>query len=238
MKPSTDPIKLEVFKNLFASVAEEMGVALCRTGHSANIKERRDYSCAIFDGRGEMIAQAAHIPVHLGSMPLAVKAAMEGRRVSRGDTIILNDPYRGGTHLPDLTLISPVFGEDTSSPLFFVANRAHHADVGGMAPGSMGVATEIFQEGIRLPPVTLVKGGELNRDVFDLLLANVRTPEEREGDLEAQLAANETGRRRLLEIVARSGAAETRRYTEELEGVCRADDPRGHPPDPGGLLPL
>ncbi len=220
MKPSTDPIKLEVFKNLFASVAEEMGVALCRTGHSANIKERRDYSCAIFDGRGEMIAQAAHIPVHLGSMPLAVKAAMEGRRVRRGDTIILNDPYRGGTHLPDLTLISPVFGEDTSSPLFFVANRAHHADVGGMAPGSMGVATEIFQEGIRIPPVTLVKGGDLNRDVFDLLLANVRTPEEREGDLEAQLAANETGRRRLLEIVARYGADDTLRYTEELKAYA------------------
>ena len=220
MKPSTDPIKLEVFKNLFASVAEEMGVALCRTGHSANIKERRDYSCAIFDGRGEMIAQAAHIPVHLGSMPLAVMAAMEARRVSRGDTIILNDPYRGGTHLPDLTLISPVFGEDTSSPLFFVANRAHHADVGGMAPGSMGVATEIFQEGIRIPPVTLVKGGDLNRDVFDLLLANVRTPEEREGDLEAQLAANETGRRRLLEIVARYGADDTLRYTEELKAYA------------------
>ena len=220
MKPSTDPIKLEVFKNLFASVAEEMGVALCRTGHSPNIKERRDYSCAIFDERGEMIAQAAHIPVHLGSMPLAVKAAMEGRRVRRGDTIILNDPYRGGTHLPDLTLISPVFGEDTSSPLFFVANRAHHADVGGMAPGSMGVATEIFQEGIRIPPVTLVKGGDLNRDVFDLLLANVRTPEEREGDLEAQLAANETGRRRLLEIVARYGADDTLRYTEELKAYA------------------
>jgi N-methylhydantoinase B len=216
MKPSTDPIKLEVFKNLFSSVAEEMGVALCRTGHSVNIKERRDYSCAIFDGRGEMIAQAAHIPVHLGSMPLAVKAAMEGRRVSHGDTIILNDPYRGGTHLPDLTLISPVFGADGSPPLFLVANRAHHADVGGMAPGSMGVATEIFQEGIRIPPVTLVKGGDLNREVFDLLLANVRTAEEREGDLEAQLAANETGRRRLLEIVARYGD-ETLRYTEELK---------------------
>ncbi len=220
MKPSTDPIKLEVFKNLFSSVAEEMGVALCRTGHSVNIKERRDYSCAIFDGRGEMIAQAAHIPVHLGSMPLAVKAAMERRQMSRGDTIILNDPYRGGTHLPDLTLISPVCAEDTPSPLFFVANRAHHADVGGMAPGSMGVATEIFQEGIRIPPVTLVKGGNLNRDVFDLLLANVRTPEEREGDLEAQLAANETGRRRLLEIVARYGADETLRYAEELKAYA------------------
>lgn len=212
-----DPIKLEVFKNLFASVAEEMGVALCRTGHSPNIKERRDYSCAIFDGAGEMIAQAAHIPVHLGSMPLAVTGAMEGRRAGPGDTIILNDPYRGGTHLPDITLISPVFGDGNPSPFFFVANRAHHADVGGMAPGSMAVATEIFQEGIRIPPVGLVQGGTLNRDVVDLLLANVRTPQEREGDLEAQLAANETGRRRLLEIVARYGVDETLHYMEELK---------------------
>ena len=215
-----DPIKLEVFKNLLASVAEEMGVALCRTGHSPNIKERRDYSCAIFDGGGEMIAQAAHIPVHLGSMPLAVKGAMEGRHVGPGDTIILNDPYRGGTHLPDITLISPVFGDEGPSPLFFVANRAHHADVGGMAPGSMGMATEIFQEGIRIPPVMLVEGGTLNRDVVDLLLVNVRTPQEREGDLEAQLAANETGRRRLLEIVARYGADETLHYMEELKAYA------------------
>lgn len=215
-----DPVKLEVFKNLLASVAEEMGVALCRTGHSPNIKERRDYSCAIFDGAGEMIAQAAHIPVHLGSMPLAVKGAMEGRRVGPGDTIILNDPYRGGTHLPDITLISPVFTEESPSPLFFVANRAHHADVGGMTPGSMAVATEIFQEGIRIPPVTLVQGGVLQRDVVDLLLTNVRTPQEREGDLEAQLAANETGGRRLLEIVGRYGADETLRYMEELKAYA------------------
>ncbi len=217
MKRGYDPIKLEVFKNLFASVAEEMGVALCRTGHSPNIKERRDYSCAVFDGRGEMVAQAAHIPVHLGSMPLAVTSAIGGRRVGPGDTIVLNDPYRGGTHLPDMTLISPVFGDENPSPLFFVANRAHHADVGGMAPGSMAVATEIFQEGIRIPPVMLVREGILNRDIFDLLLANVRTPVEREGDLEAQLAANETGRRRLLEIVARYGAEETLHYMAELK---------------------
>ncbi len=220
MKRQYDPIKLEVFKNLFASVAEEMGVALCRTGHSPNIKERRDYSCAIFDGAGDMIAQAAHIPVHLGSMPLAVKGAMEGRRVSPGDTLILNDPYRGGTHLPDITLVSPVFGDATPLPLFFVANRAHHADVGGMAPGSMAVSTEIFQEGIRIPPVTLVQDGRLNQDVLDLLLANVRTPEEREGDLEAQLAANATGRKRLLEIVTRYGAEETLQYIEELKAYA------------------
>ncbi|MFQ5655988.1 MAG: hydantoinase B/oxoprolinase family protein [Candidatus Methylomirabilales bacterium] len=220
MKGRYDPIKLEVFKNLFASVAEEMGVALCRTGHSPNIKERRDYSCAIFDGGGEMIAQAAHIPVHLGSMSLAVRGAMEGRRVGAGDTIVLNDPYRGGTHLPDVTLISPVFVDEGASPLFFAANRAHHADVGGATPGSMTVATEIYQEGIRIPPVTLVQGGTLNRDVFDLLLANVRTPEEREGDIEAQLAANETGKRRLSEIVARYGAGETRHYMEELKAYA------------------
>ncbi|MFQ5846999.1 MAG: hydantoinase B/oxoprolinase family protein [Candidatus Methylomirabilales bacterium] len=220
MKPRYDPIKLEVFKNLFASVAEEMGVALCRTGHSPNIKERRDYSCAVFDGGCAMVAQAAHIPVHLGSMPLAVKGAMEGRRVRRGDTVVLNDPYRGGTHLPDLTLVSPVFADESPAPLFFVANRAHHADVGGMAPGSMAVTTEIFQEGIRIPPVTLVDGGNLNRDVFDLLLANVRTPEEREGDLEAQLAANETGRRRLLEVVARAGAEEARQYMDALKAYA------------------
>jgi N-methylhydantoinase B len=217
VKRRSDPIKLEVFKNLFASVAEEMGVALGRTGHSPNIKERRDYSCAIFDGGGDMIAQAAHIPVHLGSMPLAVTGAMEGRRVGPGDTLILNDPYRGGTHLPDITLISPIFEDESHSPLFFVANRAHHADVGGMAPGSMAVATEIFQEGIRIPPMTLVQGGRVNQEVFDLLLANVRTPQEREGDLEAQLAANETGRRRLLEIVARYGVQETLRYMKELK---------------------
>jgi len=217
VKRQYDPIKLEVFKNLFASVAEEMGVALCRTGHSPNIKERRDYSCAIFDGKGDMIAQAAHIPVHLGSMPLAVRGATEGRSVRPGDTVILNDPYRGGTHLPDITLVSPIFGDTDPLPLFFVANRAHHADVGGMAPGSMAVATEIFQEGIRIPPMILVQEGRVNRDVLDLLLANVRTPEEREGDLEAQLAANETGRRRILEIVARYGAEETLRYMEELK---------------------
>lgn len=215
-----DPIKLEVFKNLLASVAEEMGVALCRTGHSPNIKERRDYSCAVFNGEGEMIAQAAHIPVHLGSMPLAVQGATEGRHPGPGDTIMLNDPYRGGTHLPDITLISPVYVDQSASPLFFVANRAHHSDVGGMAPGSMAVATEVFQEGIRIPPVRLVEGGTLNRDIVDLLLVNVRTPEEREGDLEAQLAANETGQRRLLEIVARYGVAETIHYMEELKAYA------------------
>ncbi|MFQ5893547.1 MAG: hydantoinase B/oxoprolinase family protein, partial [Nitrospinota bacterium] len=174
-----DPIALEVFKNLFSSVAEEMGVALGRTAYSPNIKERRDYSCAIFDADGQMAAQAAHIPVHLGSMPLAVVAARAEAPLGRGDMVLLNDPYRGGTHLPDITLVAPVYvGPRDRRPLFYVANRAHHADVGGMTPGSLPLATEIFQEGLRIPPVTVVRAGRVDRDVVQLMLANVRTPEE------------------------------------------------------------
>ena len=201
-----DPIALEVFKNLFSSVAEEMGVALGRTGYSPNIKERRDYSCAVFDAEGQMAAQAAHIPVHLGSMPLAVMEARSDAPLDRGDMVILNDPYRGGTHLPDITLVAPVYvGPKDRRPLFYVANRAHHADVGGMTPGSLPLATEIFQEGFRIPPVTVVRGGVLESDVVRLLLANVRTPEEREGDLAAQIAANRLGEMRLKELVAARG---------------------------------
>jgi N-methylhydantoinase B len=129
----TNPILLEVFKNRFASISEEMGVTLTRTAFSPNIKERRDLSCAVFDHTGDMIAQAAHIPVHLGSMPMSVKAAIESVKWKKGDMVILNDPFKGGTHLPDITLVSAVFAE-SRSPVFFVANRAHHADVGGMAP--------------------------------------------------------------------------------------------------------
>ena len=203
---SVDPIALEVFKNLFASVAQEMGVALGRTGYSPNIKERRDYSCALFDASGQMVAQAAHIPVHLGSMPLAVVMAKAEAPLGRGDMVILNDPYRGGTHLPDITLVAPVFaGPRGRRPLFYVANRAHHADVGGMTPGSLPLATEIFQEGLRIPPLTIVRSGKLEDDLVRLILANVRTPEEREGDLAAQIAANRIGERRLLEIVAAHG---------------------------------
>lgn len=212
-----DPIKLEVFKNLFSSVAEEMGVTLCRTGYSPNIKERRDYSCAIFDSQGDMVAQASHIPVHLGSMPLSVKSAIDSFSFQPGDGVILNDPYRGGTHLPDITLISPVFVKGVAHPHFFVANRAHHADVGGMAPGSMALSTEIFQEGIRIPPVKLLEKGKINQALMDLIIANVRTPFERQGDLDAQLAANEIGARRLLEIIERYGLEETNAYMKELQ---------------------
>lgn len=212
-----DPIKLEIYNNLFASVAEEMGVALRRTGYSPNIKERRDYSCAVFDAQGDMVAQAAHIPVHLGSMPISVKKVIERFMFEPGDAVLLNDPYWGGTHLPDVTLVSPVFVKGSAKPSYFVANRAHHADIGGIAPGSMTLATEIFQEGLRIPPVKLFERGRMNQGVFDLILANVRTPREREGDLDAQVAANEIGIRRLLEITERYGPEETTRYMKELQ---------------------
>ncbi len=217
MTAAYDPVRLEVYKNLFSSIAEEMGVTLCRTGYSPNIKERRDFSCAIFDGRGEMVAQAAHIAVHLGSMPLSVKSAIEAVAMGPGDAVILNDPFAGGTHLPDLTMVSPVFPPGASAPLFYVANRAHHADIGGMSPGSLPLATEIFQEGVRIPPVTLVSGGAMRRDLLAVLLGNVRTPVEREGDLTAQIAANRIGERRLLEVMEKRGAAEVKASMEELK---------------------
>ena len=218
---NTDPIKLELYKNMLTSVAEEMGVTLQRTAFSPNIKERLDFSCAVFDGTGKMVAQAAHIPVHLGSMPLSVLAAIEHTEMAPGDMIALNDPYRGGTHLPDITLVAPVFSSANGSkpknrPVFFVANRAHHADVGGMAPGSMPIATSVIQEGIRIPPVKLIRAGELDTDLWELILANVRTPEERRGDMEAQLAANRVGERRLREMITKYGTTEIAGYMQEL----------------------
>jgi N-methylhydantoinase B/oxoprolinase/acetone carboxylase alpha subunit len=208
-----DPIEFEIFKNIFVSIAEEMGVALCRTGFSPNIKERLDYSCAVYDAAGHTIAQGDHLPVHLGAMPLSVRAAIDLVEMQAGDTVILNDPFRGGTHLPDITLVSPVFLRPTApKPAFFVANRAHHSDVGGMSPGSMPLAREIFQEGLILPPIKLIKKGHIDREILSLLLANVRTPDEREGDLTAQIGANRIGEARLLEIVGRYGHKRVARY--------------------------
>ena len=211
-----DPIRLEIFRNLFHSAAEEMGVALCRTSFSPNIKERRDYSCALFDGAGRMIAQGDHMPVHLGSMPMSVSAAIENVPMGRGDVVIVNDPFCGGTHLPDITLVQPVFVGDGQEPAFFVANRAHHSDVGGMTPGSMPLATSIYQEGIRIPPMHLVRGGEVVGEVMSPILANVRTPREREGDLPAQIASNKTGERRLRAIVEKYGLDEVNTYVDHL----------------------
>jgi N-methylhydantoinase B len=212
-----DPIKLEIFKHLFAAIAEEMGTVLRRASYSPNIKERRDFSCAIFNSRGQMIAQAAHIPVHLGSMPLSVGAAIEQFKddLLPGDMVILNDPYRGGTHLPDITMISPVFqtshsdeGVTNDQPVGFVACRAHHADIGGMTPGSMPVAREIFQEGLIIPPIKVIKEGKIDDSIFRMILANVRTPWERQGDLLAQIASNQRGEKRMLEMIHRYGLEE------------------------------
>lgn len=213
-----DAISLEIFKHLFASVAEEMGVTLGRTGYSPNIKERRDYSCALFLGDGRMLAQAAHIPVHLGAMPASVRAAMEhSAPLEPGDVVILNDPYLGGSHLPDITLVSPIFVvKDHTEPDFIVASRAHHADIGGMSPGSMPLSTELFQEGIIIPPVKLVERGKLNQAVFDLIVRNSRTPGERRGDLSAQRATHEVGERRLREVISRYGVEEINRQAESL----------------------
>jgi N-methylhydantoinase B len=242
-----DPIELEIFKNLYHSIAEEMGAALRRTAFSPNIKERRDYSCAVFDGAGEVIAMGDHMPVHLGSMPMSVRAAIDAATMEPGDVVMLNDPFRGGTHLPDITLVSPVFVKKRSrvarspaSPDFYVASRAHHADVGGTYPGSMGLCREIYQEGVRIPPVKLMQRGAMNADVLGMLLTNVRTPEEREGDLGAQIAACHTGAERLREVCSRYGverakaaSADLLNYSEELmraflehvpAGVYRAED--------------
>ena len=219
-----DPIELEIFKNIYHSIAEEMGAALRRTAFSPNIKERRDYSCAVFDSSGEVIAMGDHMPVHLGSMPMSVLAAIDRCALGPGDVAMLNDPFCGGTHLPDITLVAPVFvwarrprpRKDTKRPDFYLASRAHHADVGGAYPGSMGLCREIYQEGVRIPPVKLMSAGEIERDVLALLLNNVRTPTEREGDLGAQIAACHNGAERLREVCARYGLERAKRAAREL----------------------
>ncbi|MHC4549738.1 MAG: hydantoinase B/oxoprolinase family protein [Planctomycetota bacterium] len=189
---------LAVFDALFASIAEEMGAALERAATSINIKERRDLSCAVFDDQGRLLAQAAHIPVHLGAMPLSVRAVLKHRPPRPGDVVLLNDPWAGGTHLPDLTAVA-------WAGRFLVANRAHHADVGGAAPGSLGLASDIHGEGLRIPPVRIVKEGAYDEDLLDLFCANVRAPRERREDLIAQVATLKRGIERLKEAANRVG---------------------------------
>jgi N-methylhydantoinase B len=202
-----DPIRTEIMKHRLASVAEEMGARLQRAAFSPNIKERRDFSCAVFDATGHLVAQAAHIPVHLGAMPLSVQACLQALIFEPGDVAMVNDPYCGGTHLPDLTVVSPMFVQQEAAPtlLGFVANRAHHADIGGMSAGSMPLSQEIFQEGVIIPPVKLMSHGKKHEDVWRMFLANVRTPEERSGDLHAQLAANRVGSERMQGFAQRFG---------------------------------
>jgi N-methylhydantoinase B/oxoprolinase/acetone carboxylase alpha subunit len=199
-------IELELFRHLMVSIAEEMGVVLRKTSYSANIKERRDYSCAVYDAQGETVAMGDHMPVHLGAMPLSVRAVMDAFNLGPGDVALVNDPFRGGTHLPDITAVAPVFIKHHKGPAFYLANRAHHADVGGMSPGSMPLAREIYQEGIRLPPILIQRAGVIDIDLLRMILANVRTPEEREGDLRAQLMSIKRGEVRLHELVAKYGA--------------------------------
>jgi len=236
-----DPVELEVFKHLFHAIAEEMGASLRRTAFSPNIKERRDYSCAVFNGEGDVLAMGDHMPVHLGSMPMSVSAAIQHLDLAPGDVAMLNDPFRGGTHLPDITVVAPVFtgqrqkrSRSKSTPDFYVAARAHHADVGGAYAGSMGPCREIYQEGLRIPPVKLVEAGRVDRDVLALLLNNVRTPEEREGDLRAQLAACHTGGVRLNELCRRyslrrvqAAGHDLLSYSDEIIRSFLSDLPRG-----------
>ncbi|HEY7855698.1 MAG TPA: hydantoinase B/oxoprolinase family protein, partial [Terriglobales bacterium] len=207
----TDPIELAIFKNAFHSIAEEMGAALRRTSFSPNIKERRDYSSALFDAAGQVIAMGDDMPVHLGSMPMSVRAALQALTLDDGDVAILNDPYDGGTHLPDITLVVPVYVDKGKKAAFYVANRAHHSDVGGMFPGSMGLCREIYQEGIRIPPLKIVRRGELDRGLLALILNNVRTPREREGDLTAQIGACRIGAERLRQMTAKYGLPRVQR---------------------------
>ena len=218
---SPDAIALEIFRHLFTALTEEMGAALRRASFSPNIKERRDYSCALFSARGAPIALGDHMPVHLGAMPMSVESALsELGPLDAGDVVCLNDPFRGGTHLPDITLISPVHDPDRGTPLGYVASRAHHSDVGGMSPGSMPLAQEIYQEGLRIPPVYLYREGVRQEGVWNLILANVRTPIERSGDLDAQLAALHAGASRLLEIVKRRGTKATMAAMDALVGYA------------------
>lgn len=190
-----------MIKGALTYAAEEMGIALKKSAYSPNIKERMDHSCAIFNHSRELIAQAEHIPVHLGSMALAVKTGLEvfDGKLNEGDMILLNDPYISGTHLPDLTLIAPVFHSEKI--IAYASNKAHHTDVGGSTPGSLAAdVTELYQEGLIIPPVKLIEGGLINRDLLNLIRSNVRTPEIQVGDLRAQIAANNTGIRRVLGI--------------------------------------
>ncbi len=213
-----DPILLELYRHRFEGVADEMGGTLRRTSYSPNIKERLDFSCAVFDGTGRLVAQAAHIPVHLGAMPASVESARAAVEAwAPGDVVVLNDPYEGGTHLPDVTMVSPVFLGNGERPSFFVASRAHHADVGGMSPGSLPLATELVQEGLVIPPIKLYEEGQLNEGVLRLLLRNVRTPDERRGDLSAQRAAHAVGSRRLRALAAAHGSGEVTAYARHLQ---------------------
>lgn len=219
---TVDPARLEVVRSGLSAAAREMGAALTRTAFSPNIKERRDHSSALFDAGGRLAAQAEHIPVHLGAMPAAVAAAVDALGpLEEGDAVALNDPYQGGTHLPDVTVLSPVWAEGTR--VGYAANRAHHADLGGAAPGTMAPGvTDLEEEGLVLEPVLIQEGGEPVEATWERILGATRTPEERRGDLRAQLAANHVGRRRVRELAARRGPEAFGDAVDELLDVTES----------------
>lgn len=225
-------VELEIFNKILSSIAEEMGIVLRRSAFSPNIRERRDFSCAVFDTQGEMIAQASHIPVHLGAMPLTMQELLPQFDWQPGDVVITNDPFQGGTHLPDITLIKPVFVENKLS--FFLINRAHHADIGGKHPGSMAVTTHIDKEGILIYPMKLLAQGKLNEDFFEDLLRKLCNPLERKGDFEAQLASLRRGEKRILEVARRydlkkldTMAQALKDYSEKAMRHILSDLPQG-----------
>ncbi len=219
-----DPVRLEIFNQLFMSVAEQMGVILEKTAHSVNIKERLDFSCAVFDGDGELVANAPHVPVHLGSMGESVRAVIDAAAggLQAGDSWVLNAPYRGGTHLPDITVVTPVFDRDEDEILFYVAARGHHADIGGVTPGSMPPHSRtVNEEGVLIEPMCLVRGGRLREAEMRALLASgpwpARNPEQNLADLRAQVAANTAGAHELRKMVDRYGGNTVRAYMRHVQ---------------------
>lgn len=227
-----NPVELSIFANRIEAVCDEMGAALQRAAFSPNIRDRLDYSCAVFDASGELCAQAAHIPVHLGSMAFAMRGIVEAVEWQHGDMVILNDPYKGGTHLPDVTVIAPVFVENRI--LGFVANRAHHADIGAEQPGSMPLSTSLQQEGLVIQPLKLVEHDVINEAQMNRLMASMRNPDESKGDFSAQIAANRRGHTRLVELIRQMGAqqylhalAALNDYAEQLAISCFSEIPDG-----------
>ena len=224
-----DPVLLEVFNNLFMNIAEQMGLQLQNTASSVNIKERLDFSCALFDAQGQLIANAPHMPVHLGSMSESIQAvrARHGDTMAPGDVYVLNDPYHGGTHLPDITVVTPVFDEDGREVLFHVASRGHHADVGGITPGSMPPSsTRIEEEGVRIDNVRLVDRGRLLEDEMLALLSSgpfpARNPRQNLADLRAQVAANEKGVQELRRLVHEFGLPVVQAYMQHVQDNAEA----------------
>ncbi len=214
MMHAMDSIELSIFSSRIEAVCEEMGAVLRRTAFSPNIKDRLDFSCAVFDAAGELCAQAAHIPVHLGSMAYAMRDIVGGIRWDAGDMVVVNDPFLGGTHLPDVTLIAPIFTEGTL--LGFVANRAHHADIGGNAPGSMPISKSLEEEGIIIPPTHLLRGDELDQALLERIVGSTGNARELHGDFAAQISANRSGAARLGELVQGMGIRAYRQALVEL----------------------